>query len=590
MTSQVEYKSFSELDYQNIKDLLKNHLKTQDILKDFNFEGSTINVILNLLAYNNQYMAYYLNMLASEKFISTAQKRESIVGAANNIGYVPYSKKSSTALLSFTIIPDAGYTSSIFIPKNVRFTTNIGGVSYSFSTTKNTTIIPISGVYTVINLEVKEGRHFLHKFTIQSSDKFLTIPNKGLDYNRLLISVKESSTSNSETIYSKYTTLTNLSSSSPVYFLQEGIGSLYQIYFGDGILGKAISTGNLVSVEYYTTNGALANDATSFVLDDEVTGLASIIFTNNTKSSGGASEESNDSIRLSAPTNYQAQNRAIIETDFEILVKQIYPDAKQVSVIGGEKVTPPQYGKVFISILKNSLDILSDKDKSSILLELNNKYSGLTVFPSIIDPYIIRILINVEVKYNNSAVSESELKTQVFNTIKSFTSIDLNSFKYTLRKSKFESMIDNSNSNILSNTTRLKLYIDTGDVILTSQTNLINFSQPIKIKSLTSSIFTYLTITNCQFIDMDGLGFASIYKKSTSGDLILIQKNALSIDYVTGIIKYVNSSNNFKNLSLENYGSIRVIIETLNDDIIVKANDVIYTKDEDITIITLADS
>lgn len=584
MAEQVEYKSFSELDYQNIKELLKNHLKTQNILKDYNYEGSTINVILNLLAYNNQYMAYYLNMLASEKFISTAQKRESVVGSANNIGYVPYSRKSSTAFLSFKIQADSGYTDSIVIPKNVKFTTSIDGITYSFLTTQNTTVIPVNGVYTVTDLEVKEGRFFTHKFTIGATDKFLTIPNAGLDYNRLTLKVKESTTSANEIIYSKYTTLVDLTPKSTVYFLQETSGGLYQLYFGDGILSKAISVGNLVSVEYYITNGAVANNASDFVLDDEVTGLSSISFTSISKSSGGASEESTDSVRISAPTNYQAQNRAIIEPDFEILIKQIYPDAKQVSALGGEKANPPQYGKVFISILKNDLNILSDRDKNNIVLELNQKYSGLTTFPSIIDPYIIRMLIDCKVKYKNTGVSEAEIKTTVFNTIHNFAETDLNSFKFTLRKSRFESLVDASHPSILSNSTTFKLYIDTNDSIIQTQSNLLTFGQPIQSKSLSSTLFTYKTIPNCEFIDFDGLGFASIYTKSATGDLLLIQKNVLSINYNTGLIKFNDSTYSFQRVSLENPSGIKIIIDTVGEDIIVKDLSVIYVKDDDISI------
>jgi len=586
MAEQVEYKSFSELDYQNIKELLKNHLKTQDILKDYNFEGSTINVILNLLAYNNQYMAYYLNMLASEKFISTAQKRESVVGSANNIGYVPFSRKSSTALLSFTIQPDAGYTDSIVIPKNVKFTTNISGITYSFLTTQNTTIIPVKGVYTVTDLEVKEGRFFTHKFTIGATDKFLTIPNAGLDYNRLTLKVKESATSSNEIAYSKYTTLVNLTPNSTVYYLQETSGGLYQLYFGDGILSKALSVGNVATVDYYITNGTLANNASEFVLDDEVTGLSAITFTSTAKSSGGASEESIDSVRISAPTNYQAQNRAIIEPDFEILIKQIYPDAKQVSALGGEKANPPQYGKVFISILKNDLNVLSDRDKNNIVLELNQKYSGLTTFPSIIDPYIIRMFINCSVKYKNTGVSEAEIKTSVFNSISTFTQSDLNSFKFTLRKSRFESMIDDSHPAILSNSTTFKLYIDTNDSIIPNQSNSLNFGQAIISKSLSSSIFTYKTIPNCEFIDFEGLGFASIYTKSSTGDLVIVQKNALSINYNTGLIKYVDNAYSFQRVSLENFSGIKVIVDTISEDIVVKDLSVIYVKDDDISIKT----
>jgi hypothetical protein len=529
-------------------------------------------------------------MLASEKFISTAQKRESVVGSANNIGYVPYSRKSSTAYLSFAINPDAGYTSSILIPKNVKFTTTIDGISYSFLTTQNTTVIPVDGVYAVSNLEVKEGRYFKHKFTISGTDKFLKIPNKYIDTSRLTVNVKESSSSITAKEYKKYTSLVDLTSTSEIYFIQEGSNGLYELYFGDGILGKSLSIGNEVSIEYFVTEGSVPNGAKEFVLDDEVTGLSTIDFTDVVSAANGSMEESIDSVRISAPTNYQAQNRAVTELDFEVLVKQIYPEAKQVSVIGGERYTPKQYGKVFISILKDDLNILSDRDKNYIILELAKKYSGLTVFPVIVDPYIVRLYINVDVKYINDGNSPDEIKSVVFNTIKDFVINDLNTFTYTLRKSRFEALVDSSSDSVLSNSSSFQIYIDTKDVILNTGDNYINFNQEIKPKTLYSSKFTYKSQINCQFYDLNGDGYASIYSKSDTNALTLVLANALSIDYTSGIVTYVDNSYSLAKLSIANSSGIKIITETLSDDIKISNNQVAYVKDDDIKISVKIDS
>ena len=587
MVDQVQYKQYTELDFQRIKDSLKAYFRNQNELKDFDFEGSVMNVVINMLAYNTQYNGYYLNMLASEKFIRSAQKRESVVGSANNIGYVPFSRKSASAYPSFTITPTAGYTSSIIIPKNTKFSTSIDGISYSFLTTQNTVVLPTSSGYNVSNLEIKEGRYFNFKFTIGATDKFLQIPNKGVDTNRITVTVKESSSAINSVVYSKYTTLINLTSTSQVYYIQEGINGLYEIYFGDGILGKALSIGNEVTIEYYVTNGNVANSAKSFTLDDSVTGISSVTFTSVLPSSGGALEETVDSIRISAPTNYQAQNRAITELDYQVLVKQIYPQAKQVSAIGGQNYIPRQFGKVFISILKNDLSVLSFKDKSDILLQLNTNYASLTVIPVVVDPYIIRMLINTNVTYSKKTTSnESEIKTTAFNAIKSFVTSDLNSFKYTLRKSKFEAIIDNSLKDILSNTSVFQLYIDTNDNVIPTKSNSLNFGQSIKQKSLYSSAFTYTNVMNCQFIDVDGLGYASVYTKSQNGDLILINKNVFSIDYASGLLTYSDSNYTLYSLSLLNSSGIRVFTTPVADDIKVINNSVIYVKDADITIST----
>lgn len=584
MANDIQYKQYSELDFQNIKDSLKTHLKSQDILKDFDFEGSNINVIMNLLAYNTQYNSYYLNMMASEKFIATAQKRESIVGAANNIGYIPYSKKSSTAYLSFTITPDVGYVDSITIPKNVKFEASIDGTSYSFLTTQNSVVVPVNGIYSVVNLEVKEGKLFNHKFTIGATDKFLKIPNTGLDYNRLVVNVKQSISDVNNIEYSKYTNITNLTSLSTVYFIQEASGGLYEIYFGDGILGKALSVGNVVSVEYYVTEGSVPNGVKEFSLADEVTGLSSITFTNVISASSGSMEESINSIRISAPANFQTQNRAITELDFEVLVKQIYPNAKQVSAIGGERYTPVQFGKIFISILKNDLNILSNKDKADIVLALRNSYSGLTVFPVISDPYIIRLVIDTTLHHTNDGISETEIKTAAYNTIREYADIDINTFKFTLRKSRFESLIDNSHNSILSNTTNFKLYINTNDTIIASGDNFIKFAQQISEKSLTSSVFAYKSIQNCQLLDIDGLGFGSIYSKDVFGVYTLVKSDVVSINYLTGYITYIDSTYSLAKLSIDNSSGIKLYVTPASDDIKVTDNYVLFVNDDDITI------
>lgn len=590
MANQVEYKQFSELDFDKIKQSLRTHLEAQDVLKDFNFDGSVNNILLNMLAYNNQYMAYYLNMVASEKFISSAQKRESVVGSANNIGYVPFSRKSASAYLSGTINTPTGYSNSIVIPKDTKFSATLDGTNYSFLASKTSTIIPVNNTFTFSNLQLIEGRKFTYTFNINGSNKFLTIPNLGVDYSRLTVSVYDSNLSNNAIVYTPYDTLTSLNSNSTSYFIQEGIGGYCQIYFGDGVLGKAISIGNVVAIDYYISQGDTVNGIKSFTLADSISGIQSLSNMTVISASGGAMEESIDSIRISAPTNYQAQNRAITELDYEVLVKKIYPNSKQISAVGGQRTIPKKYGKVFISILKNDLSLLSDKDKSDIILTLTKNYSGLTVLPEIVDPYIIRLKINTVVKYRQDLANTSDITSSVFSTIKSFVTSDLNSFKYTLRKSKFEALIDSTSVAILSNSTSFKLYINTNEAIIPTKGNMLNFNQPIKPMSIESSIFSYKTIPNCQFLDIFGDGFISIYTKSSTGQLTSIIKNALSIDYNLGIIKYTDNSYSFSQIALENFSGINLIVVPLNDDIYSVDSSVIYVNDSDISITTLIDA
>jgi hypothetical protein len=584
MADQNQYKQYAELDFQKIKEEMKTFMQGQDTLKDIDFEGSVVNVIMNLLANNTQYMAYYLHMMASEKFIATAQKRENVVGSANNVGYVPFSRKSSTAYLSFNIFPDEGYELNITIPKNFKFTTSIDGTTYTFLTTQVTTITPVDGTYSVTDLEVKEGKFFRHKFIYNTSDRFLEIPNKNIDTNRITVSVKESVSASTSVEYIQSKSVVDLSGSSEVYYIQEGPNGFYQIYFGDGVLGKALSNGNQVIVDYYITEGSVVNGAREFTIDDDTAGMDSIEFTNIIPASGGALQESLDSVRISSNSSYQAQDRAVLERDYETAIKRIYPIAKEVSAVGGEKVTPRQYGKVFISIIKDDFGNIPQKDKDAILVELNKNWMGLTAIPEIVDPNIIRLSVNTVIKYNNQKVSEATVKSKAINAIKAFASTSLNSFKYTLRKSKFEAMIDNTDENIYSNTSDIKLYIDTNDSILYTGANSISFEQAIAKQSLGSSAFTYQGIQNCQFYDLNGDGKASIYTKSPLNELVLVRKDAMTVNYDTGIISYTDDVYSMYKLALENLNGVRIYIKAVSDDIKAFNNTVFYLKDEDITV------
>jgi hypothetical protein len=584
MADKLVSKQYSELDIQKIKESLKTFLKSQDQFKDYDFDGSAMSVLLNLLSYNNQYMAYYLNMLASEKFIATAQKRESVVGVANNFGYVPFSRKSSTAYLSFDITPDADYELNITIPKNFKFITTIDGTTYNFLTTQATTITPVDGKYSVTDLEVKEGKFFTHRFVYNASNRFLEIPNKNIDTNRITVWVKESVSSATAVEYVQSKTIIDVDGSSEIYYIQEGRSGFYQIYFGDGVLGKALTSGNQVIVDYYITEGSTVNGAREFTVSDDTTGMDSITFTNITPASGGAMQESEDSVRIAATTSYQAQERAVLERDFEAAIKRIYPIAKEVSAVGGEKVTPRQYGKIFISIIKDDFGLIPQKDKDAIIVELNKNWMGLTAIPEIVDPNIIRLSVNTVIKYNNQKVSEATVKTKAIDAIKEFAQTSLNSFKYTLRKSKFEAMIDNTDENIYSNTSDIRLYIDTNDSILYTGANSISFEQAIARESLGSSAFTYQGVQNCQFYDFNGDGKASIYTKSPLNEFVLVRKDAMTINYDTGIISYTDDVYSMYKLALENLDGVKIYIKSISDDIKAFNNTVFYLKDEDITV------
>lgn len=577
--AQFSYKNFTETDFETIKDSLKNHLKSQDIFKDFDFDGAAINVLLNLLAYNTQYNAYYLNMNAGEKFISHAQKRESVVGLANNLGYVPRSASSPITHVSFDIIPDEGFTDLITIPRNTKFTTVIDGVTYFFLTTEATVhqYDEDTERYHVTELELREGRFFTHRYVKTLGEKFYEIPNKNVDISRLKVYVKDNefAPDNSKVEYVPYGTIVDVSADSNVYYVQEVDNNKFQIYFGDGVLGKTPIEGNQIIIEYYVTSGAAANGANLFTLDDEFTGLSDIENLTATRASFGADIESTEEVRVNASNNYSTQNRAVVAKDYEYIIKRLIPEISDVSVWGGENAVPKQYGKVFISAIKENSQSLTVIEQETILRELQNNYSVLAITPEFSQTNIVNLILDVLVIKKSSAdIGNLELRSLITNALKDNVVNELSKFNANVYESRVEEVVNDSSNQIASNRTRFRMYYNLVEKILINTTNKIVFPTSIQAGSIVSNNFTFSGQTECVIKD-NADGTMDIVKGT---DIIL--ENAFTVNYTTGEIKQ-NVTSLLFNLAQLN---VRIIASPLNIDVNLTANNIARVNDSDIIV------
>jgi len=451
--------NITELDFDEIKSNLKTFLSKQNEFTDYDFEGSGMSVLLDLLAYNTHYNAVYANMLANEMFLDSADLRNSVVSHAKHIGYTARSARSPFATLTVTVNDATG--STLTMPKGTAFTTTIDGVSYNYITNVARSITPTNGVFTFSNVKVYEGTLVTNKYTVDISNanqRFL-IKNTSADTSTLKVTVQNSSGDSTTTAYTLTEDVTSVDSTSTVFFLEAVEDSQYEVKFGDGVLGKKLSNGNIVSLEYIVTNAADSNGATTFTNASTIGGFSNVTVVTASASGGGAVAESVDSIKFNAPKKYSSQNRAVTTNDYKALVRSLYANVQSIQVWGGEDNNPPTYGRVFIAIKPTSGVTLTNSVKNSIVSSLNN-YNVGSVIPVIVDPVITYLIPEVYVKYDSKITTktDNDIETLVTTTISNYSTSNLEQFGNMFRYSKFIKAIDDTDASILSNITRLKMY------------------------------------------------------------------------------------------------------------------------------------
>jgi hypothetical protein len=580
----------SELDFDDIKSNLKTFLQNQSEFQDYNFEGSGFAVLLDLLAYNTHYLGFNANMLANEMYLDSADIRKNIVSLAKMLGYTPTSPKAPTAVINILINNGSG--TSVTMPKGTVFTTSVDGTSYQFVTNAVNTISPSSGVYRFSNISVFEGTLVTFKYTVDSSDpdqRFI-IPSVNADTSTLRVQVQNSAVDTTSSTYTIATGITELGTTSKVYFLQEGEDGKFEVYFGDGTIGQSLSDGNIVILEYIVTNKAEANGASTFTLSGNIDGFTNVSITTVSSAQGGADAQSKESIRFNAPLQYAAQDRAVTTTDYETLVQEIYPNAQSVSAWGGEDDETPVYGVVKIAIKAASGSTLTDATKNSIITQLK-KYNVASVRPQIIDPETTTILLTSNVKYDERATTKTAdtLRSEIINAIITYNTNTLQQFDSMFRYSKIVQLIDDTDTSILSNITTLKIRKTFTPTISTSTRYDIYFRNAVynphtghKSASggvLESSGFKVPNDNNIYFLDDDGSGNVRRYYL-VSGVRTYVNNTQGTINYATGQI----TINSLTVASVENIrGASSTVIELTVQP---NSNDIIPVRDQILSIDT----
>lgn len=489
----------SELDFDTIKANLRDYLRSQSQFSDYDFEGAGLNVLLDTLAYNTHYMGIYLNMVANEMFLDSAQLPNSVASHSKILNYTPTSRRAASAIVNVLVTPPGGNTtSSLLLPKYTEFQAEpIDGVNYTFVTdeahvaSKNLT----SNTFTFSNVTLLQGEHLTSTF-VATPTNVLTpfrLPNEGIDTSTLLITVQTSSIDTSANTYTLSNDITEVEANTTSYFLQAAPDLQYEIYFGDGTIGKALSNGNLVIVDYLTTEGDASNKANAFTVLSSVGGFSNVTSTPVTAAAGGSLEETIEQIKFRAPIAYTAQNRAVNVNDYMSLLLSDYPNIEQLSVWSGADNDPIVYGKVYISIKPRAGYVLTELEKTRIKNEIIADRSVLTITPELVDPEYLYLLLQVTVYYDPSKTSYSpaEIKTIVRNAIISYSSSELNRFNSPFMQSRLQAAIDQAEASITNSSLRVDVQKRFTPTVNTTANYTVTFNAALSRGGLLERLYTY---------------------------------------------------------------------------------------------------
>lgn len=476
----------TNLDFGSIKLSLKNYLQNQDTLKDYNFDGSALSVLVDLLAYNTQYNAYYLNMVANEMFLDSAVQRNSVVSHAKMLNYIPKSAAAPKAVIKLVVNGVSGATLSI--PKNTPFISEaIDNINYTFLTSDSTTVAVSSNTVTFNDLQIIQGLYSAIVYTVNTTANpslIFQIPDAAVDTSTILVSVQESSTNLISQTFTQASDYTTLTPSSKVYFLQEGTNGNYEIYFGDGILGSSLIDNNVVNITYITTNGTASFGANSFTLLSPIGGYSNTVITPIDSATLGGDKESIASIKYTAPKAYAAQGRAVTKEDYIYLIQNNSTNLpiESVSVWGGEENIPPVYGQLFCAIKPSGGLTLTQTQKERLIIEVIRPISVLTVTPTIVDPDYTFVKIDSTVYYDarKTTYNSGQINQIVKSAISNFASSTLNTFNSTFKMPQLITSIQSSDPSIITNESTIRLQKKIYPSLNSATTYFLDFGTKLK--------------------------------------------------------------------------------------------------------------
>ena len=538
--------NIAELDFDSIKNNLKDYFASQTEFTDHDFGGSAISVMLDILAYNTYYNAYYVNMLASESFLDSAQLRDSVVSKASMLGYTPQSSTGAKANVSISVTPNDA-PASVTIDKYTQFTSTVNGTAYTFCTSGSTTVLANGSSYIATGVELTQGTPLTFRYTANTSNteqKFL-LPNANTDTDTLTVTIQESATDTNTAVYTKATDITTINSTSNVYFINEHTNGQFRVQFGDGVLGRKPTTGNIVLLKALVSEGADVNGANTFSAAGTVGGYATSQVTVSNAASGGSDRETVESIKFNAPKTYETQNRAVTTDDYKKIVEGNVSGLDSVSVWGGQDHSTPTFGKVYVSAKPTGATSLSAAQITSIK-EAVSSYNMVAITPEVVDPDIVDLIFNTTVKYDSrlTTLSSGAVAESVIDTMQTYKTNNLLKFGSIFRYSTLSTSIDNTESSIISNLTTITAKKGIAPSTTTADSYTISFNNAIYNPSttyegaVTSSAFAYTDSTGtaystCYLDDLNGI--FRIYYLSGS-DKVILSETAGTVTYSNGYI------------------------------------------------------
>ena len=578
----------TDLDFDDIKGNLKTFMRNQSEFTDYDFEGSGMSALLDVLAYNTHYLAMNMNMVANESFLDTASVRSSVVSHAKTLGYIPNSPRAPIANVNVTL-NNIGALTTATIPVGTIFTTVIDNINYQFVTVAEHTAQTVNGVLTFSNIPIYEGTYVTNRYTVDTDnvDQKFYINDANGDTTTLLVDVFDNSSSTTSTTFTQALDNTQVKSDSNVYYLQESVDGKFEVYFGDGITGKALSDGNIVRLRYVVTNKTKANGASSFSTTATISTITDITTATVSNASGGAERESIQSIKFNAPLDYAAQGRAVTVNDFKSIVPKVYANAKSVQVYGGEDNDVPVYGRVYISIVPTTGSITASA-KNQIVNDLKNTYTIASVTPVIVDPEYTKLRLGINFTYNskNTIKAKETLISNVLTTVTNFNANNLSKFDGAFRHSAFTRLIDETDDAITSNITTVNLSKDFTPTIGTPTKYTIPFSNALYNPHsghdsdaggiLQSTGFFISGNTNEMFLNDDGMGNVRLYYIVGGTTKTYADNTAGTVDYNTGeIILTSLNITSVSNVDGATSEKIRIIVKPESNDVIAVRNQVL---------------
>jgi hypothetical protein len=588
--------NFTNLDFDQIKSSIREYLRANSNFTDYDFEGSNLSTLVDVLAYNTYISSYNANMISNEVFIDSATLRENVVSLARNIGYVPHSRSASRANISF-FVDTTGFTTNpltLTLKSGVVCTTNtsFGNQSFSFIIPQDITVPVANGIALFENVDIHEGTFITNSFTVDANNpnqKFI-LDNANIDIDSISVFVRDIQASTVRRTFKLSKNLFNINSESRVFFIQEIEDQRYELIFGDGIFGKNLENLNYIEVSYNVTNGESGNGISSFnfngrIIDNNgrvvTTGIS--LITTNSQSQNGREIESVESIKKYAPRKYSAQNRAVTATDYETIVPTIYPETESISVFGGEDLSPPKYGRVFISIKPINGPFVSNQVKDNIENSLR-RYAVAGIVPEIIDLKYLYIETDTTAYYNSNSTSDpNNIKNIIFSNITRYAdSKELNKYGARFKYSKYLKIIDDSDNAVTSNITKIIMRRDLRVELNKFADYEICYGNEFHIKNMNgynikSSGFRVAGINDTLYMsdlpDSNGLtGSIFFFRLPLPSQPLIVRRNAGKIDYIKGEIRLSPVNISLTSKTAFNQSIIQI-------SVVPKSNDVIGLQD-----------